>query len=244
MFSKAIDVVPELCWRILVFWYSKLVVYIKWGENISEAVQIYKGSRQGRLSSPFIFNLLYRDLVDILSTMNCGISISNMTYNLSCYADDLLLCSLSVPGLQTLIKDANDFITRHGLSFNPSKMKCVMFGQSSFQHKRWYLEGIRLEEDEHITHFGVIMANDARSHATARSKATRRAFYALQRAGLCVNGSNPDTITHIFKTVVRPVLVYGLECVYQTKTALHKAELLPKFTIIAGSKYSEYVQIS
>ena len=27
------------------------------------------------------------------------------------------------------------------------------------------------------------------------------------------------------KTVVRPVLVYGLECVYQTKTALHKAEL-------------------
>jgi len=27
MFSKAIDFVPELCWCILVFWYSKLVVY-------------------------------------------------------------------------------------------------------------------------------------------------------------------------------------------------------------------------
>ena len=63
------------------------------------------------------------------------------------------------------------------------------------------------------------------SHATARIKTTRSAFYALQRAGLCVNGSNPDTITHIFKTVVRPVLLYGLECVYQTKTALHKAEI-------------------
>jgi len=47
-----------------VFWYSKLVVFIKWGENVSEAVQICKGTRQGGLSSPFIFNLLYQDLVD------------------------------------------------------------------------------------------------------------------------------------------------------------------------------------
>ena len=124
-----------------------------------------------------------------------------------------------------MIEDADDYITRHGLRFNPSKTKCVTFGQSSFQHKRWYLEGIRLEEDDHITHLGVILANDAHSHATARIKATRRAFYVLQGAGLCINYSNSDTITQIFKTVVRPVLVYGLECVYPTKTALHKAEL-------------------
>jgi len=128
MFSKAIDVVPELCWCILVFWYSKLVVYIKWGENISEAVQICKGTRQGGLSSPFIFNLLYQDLVDILSKKNCEISINTMTYNLCCYTDDLLLSSLSVPGLQTLIEDENDdYITRHGFCFNLSKTKCVTF---------------------------------------------------------------------------------------------------------------------
>jgi hypothetical protein len=185
MFSKAIGIVPELCWRILVFWYSKLIVYIKWGESISEAVQIRKGTRQGGLSSPFIFNLLYQDLVDILSKKDCGISINNVTYNLCCYADDLLLCSLSVPGLQTLIGDANEYITKHGLRFNPSKTKCVTFGQSPFQHKRWFLEGIRLEEDDHVTHLGVILANDAHSHTTNRIKATRRAFYALRGAGLC-----------------------------------------------------------
>ncbi|KAK2145226.1 hypothetical protein LSH36_694g01070 [Paralvinella palmiformis] len=142
-----------------------------------------------------------------------------MTYILSCYADDLLLCSLSVPVLQTLIEDANDYITRHGLRFNPSKTKYVTFGQSSFQHKHWYLEGIRLEEDDHITHLGVVLANGAHSHALARIKATRRAFYDPQEAGLCVNGSNPDTITHIFKTVVHSVLLYGLECVYQNKNS-------------------------
>ena len=131
-----------------------------------------------------------------------------------------MIYSLSVPDLQTLIKDANDFITRHGLSFNPSKMKCVRFGQSSFQHKRSCLEGILFEKDDHIT-----LANDANSHATGLIKAIQRAFYALQEAGPCVNGSNSDIIKHIFKTVIRPVLVDGLECVYPTKTALHKAEL-------------------
>jgi len=33
MFSKAIYVMPELSWRILVFWHSKLVVYMKWGRG-------------------------------------------------------------------------------------------------------------------------------------------------------------------------------------------------------------------
>jgi len=165
MFSKAIYVMPELCWRILVFWYSKLVVFIKWGENISEAIQISKGTRQGRLFSPFIFNQLYQYLVDILLMKKCGLSINNMTYTLCCYADDLLMCSLSVPGLQTLIKDANDYITRHGWRFNPSKTKCLTFCQSYFQQKRWYLEEIRIEEDDHITHLGVILDNDAQSNS-------------------------------------------------------------------------------
>ena len=42
--------------------------------------------------------------------------------------------------------------------------------------------------------------------------------YALQGAGLCVNGTSPDTITHIYTTAIRPVLLYGLECIYQCKT--------------------------
>ena len=39
-----IDVIPELCWPILLFWYNKLIVYIRCRKNISEAVQICKGT--------------------------------------------------------------------------------------------------------------------------------------------------------------------------------------------------------
>ena len=36
-----------------------------------------------------------------------------------CYADDSILTSLSVTGLQELIDTANSYITEHGLKFNP-----------------------------------------------------------------------------------------------------------------------------
>ena len=80
---------------------------------------MHQRTRQG-MSSPLIFNLLYQDLVSDLSEMHCGIAINNITYNLCCYVDDLLLCSLSVTGLQKLI---------NGLRINPTKTKCVAYGR-------------------------------------------------------------------------------------------------------------------
>jgi len=99
LFRNAMDIIPFLYWRVLVYWYSTLVVYIKWNNELSDAIAICKGTRQGGLSSPFLFNLLYQDMVDEISKMTTGISINNVTYNIFCYADDLLLCSLSISGL-------------------------------------------------------------------------------------------------------------------------------------------------
>ena len=73
-------------------------------------------------------------------------------------------------------------------------------------------------------YFGVLLANDHNSHAKSRTQAMRKAFYALQVSGLCQHGSNLATISHIFKAVVQPVLTYGMECIFQSKSALHLAQ--------------------
>ena len=41
--------------------------------------------------------------------MNCGISMGHMKFNACCYADDVLVCSVTVTGLQTLIDIANTY---------------------------------------------------------------------------------------------------------------------------------------
>ncbi len=38
--------------------------------------------------------------------------------------------------------------------------------------------------------------------------------------------TRPDAISHIYTTAVRPVLTYGLECVYQGKTVMQDVEML------------------
>ena len=79
-----------------------------------------------------------------------------------------------------------------------------------------------------IVYLGVTLSNNTKAHTQERIKSTRRALYALQGAGLCVNGSKPDTIVHIYNTAIRPVLTYGLQCVhvYQCKTAIDETEKL------------------
>ena len=77
-----------------------------------------------------------------------------------------------------------------------------------------------------MTYLGVILANNTNAHSEQRVKATRRAFYALQGSGVCKDGVNPETMTHIFNTAIRPVLTYGLQCVYQNKAALEATEKL------------------
>ena len=95
-------------------WYSQLTINIKWRGCYSKDVDVNIGTRQGGLSSLLLFNIFYQDLLDRLSFQHCGISISNKSYNVFCHADDLILTSLTVTGLQSLIDVSRDYIIQLG----------------------------------------------------------------------------------------------------------------------------------
>ena len=52
-------------WEILFDWYD-LKVYIKWNSSLSGGIQVLKDTRQGGVSSAFLLNLFYRQLISIL----------------------------------------------------------------------------------------------------------------------------------------------------------------------------------
>ena len=82
-------------------------------------------------------------MVKTLNSMNCGICINNVSYNVFTYADDLLLSSTTVTGLQRLINCAVSYISNHGIRFNPDKTKCMIFGNNPFtDNPKWNIEGI------------------------------------------------------------------------------------------------------
>ena len=142
-----------------------------------------------------------------------------------CYADDLILTSLTVTGLQSLIDESHDYITSHGLNFNPSKTTCTTFGTTRQEVKpTWILNGTKLKQDDAVTYLGTRLSNQARDHIDSRITAARRAFCGLQGAGFCAKGENPFTIAHIYKTAIQPILTYGYSNLNLTHNDINELE--------------------
>ena len=224
LFRKTMDSIPTHCWRMLVYWYGRLTVQVKWSCNLSKPINVCKGTRQGGLSSPLLFNLFYRDLGNMLSETAGGICINGLSFNVFCYADDLLVTSLTATGLQNLIHVANEYIISHGLRFNPAKTECTIFCQCYLQPRpQWSLNNIALNECDNIKYLGVNLSYiKPDTHSNTRIKACRNAYYALQGVGLCVNGSGVDTIAYVWNTAIGPVLTYGIQCGNMNKGTLQK----------------------
>ena len=158
---------------------------IKWNGKLSDSIKVCKGTRQGGLSSPFIFILFYQDLINELSSSADGIKIKNVSYNVFCYADDILLASLTVTGLQSMIILADKYISDHCLRFNPLKTECISFGQNYLVSSPvWSLNGVELFNSDSIKYRSVTLANKS-VHVSDRIAACRKAYYATQGAGFC-----------------------------------------------------------
>ena len=109
--------------------------------------------------------------------------------------------STTVTGLQRLINVANKYITEHGLSFNPSKTSCVIFGKRYLENPTWNLNGVELKIDDELEYLGAILSKNNHSHQQKRVKSCRKGFYALQSSGLCNNGLRPEVVSCIWKTM-------------------------------------------
>ena len=125
LLCKTMNIIPDPSWKILCYWYTNMSVRVKWECALGRQIPIERGTKQGGLSSPMVFNIVYQGLVETLNAQVCGVTIGKEHYNVFSYADDLLLCSLTITGLQKLIDIAAGYIQKQGLNFNVTKTKCL-----------------------------------------------------------------------------------------------------------------------
>ena len=110
LFRKLLDrKTPIVIARILLFWYSKQNVCIKWGRCISILFSISNVVRQGGILSPKLFSVYIDDLSDKLVKCKGGCYIDNMCMNNVMYTDDICLMAPSPAALQELIDICYDF---------------------------------------------------------------------------------------------------------------------------------------
>ena len=134
LFAKLIETgAPLLIVRVLLFWYQKQQVCIKWGNSCSTYFTICNGVRQGGILSPRLFALYVNQLTNQLIACKDGCYFNDMCINHVLYADDICLLAPTASAMQTLLDVCYEYGIDNDIVFNPIKSVCTVFKPKAYK---------------------------------------------------------------------------------------------------------------
>ena len=170
---------PRVATPLPLVAYSSMYVTVRLNGSLGRRLRVERGVT---VTSPWMFNLVYQELVQRVNEMNCGTSIGDKHFNIFCYADDILLASTTKAGLQVMIDICTDYVEAHGLNFNASKTSWTIKGNPPFTSEATLmLKGTTLTKENTIKYLGAILGNDgSATHVAQRIKAANGSYFKLQ----------------------------------------------------------------
>ncbi len=203
-------------------------------QGVSALVKPRRGSPQGGVLSPLIWNIIMDSL---LSTFQRD------SVKVIGYADDILIyIKGSDPNsLAELIQPALDRITNwgveNGLSFNPTKTSLVMFTRNVTNYRKpdIFLKGEKLKYSESFKYLGVDIHRRLswNIHVSGRSNKCKFLLNKCRNLIKRCWGLTPARMDWIHKAIIRPKMTYG-SVVWAHKTTAQMDKALTKVQRLAA----------
>ena len=169
LFKKLIDRgMPLIFVRILMEWYTTQKACVRWESAVSDSFVVTNGVRQGGILSPLIFNVYMDGLSSSLSNTPTGCAIGGVMVNRIMYADDLVVISPSVKGLQRLLDVCAVYGQTHDILFNDDKTVCMFMPAKSSVYintPALFLNGRRLTFKVKYKYLGTLITHDGSDEA-------------------------------------------------------------------------------
>ena len=222
LFFKLIDKLPQSHWLFLYTWYKSMKCVVRWNGSLSESFCIKRGTKQGSVLSPILFNIFINDLLIELAGCDYGVRIGTNVFNSFAYADDISVASLTTTGLQSLINICYQYAKKWRFSFGILKTKCCTLGTGILKHDpEWYLGDHIIDTAATLEILGTTFSCDlsAKAHIEKRIHASRRAMYSLAPVGCSYPGLCTEAKAHLWKAVGQTSLLYCLDIFSLTSSA-------------------------
>ena len=160
--------VPSSVVRTIFNLYQCQSARVKWKSSISEEFEIRNGVKQGGVLSPILFSIYIDDLLLNLSKSGYGCYTGHHFAGAFAYADDVVLLSPNVAGLQHMLDIATSFCSSRDIKVNTEKTFSVVFSKNgSSCDPQLYINNtsldgriVRIASKSECTHLGHKLTSD------------------------------------------------------------------------------------
>lgn len=219
LFQKLMDrKCPIVFINILDCWYEKNYASVKWGACYSPFVKLLTGTRQGGITSPYLFAVYIDDVITKLQKSALGCHIYNVCFNAFVYADDILLASISIMDLQRMIDICKDELDWLDMSMNIKKSMCMRIGKRfNATTSDVSLNGNAIKWCSEIKYLGMYIP--AATNFKCNLHYSKMKFFRSLNSLFGKLGSSPHIGITLFlvSTNCNPILFYGLEAMRLSK---------------------------
>ena len=206
-------------WRLIKNWYIDMKEFVFIGGKASRTYNLYQGTRQGGVLSPWLFLVFIDDLIEELKNTKAGIFLGSLYFGSPMFADDLTMLSRLKSGLDRMLKTAWEYSQKWRFNFSVTKTVILIFGESQQEHeanirsRTWKLGSQILSEKGSWSNLGKLwLANrDSKEIVSKATCAGREACFMLMAVGTRYGGLNPTVSSNLWRKIGIPKFLYGSE---------------------------------
>ena len=209
--------------NIIVNWYTKLYSVVRWNHTLSSAYKVNCGVRQGGILSPVLFNVYVDDLFTKLSTCGSGCHINNMFFGCIMYADDIVIMSPSLVGLQHMLDKCTEYGNAFNIVFNAAKTVCIAIGKKLLIPTDTYvfIDGNAIPWVRSFKYLGVVF--NAQDVLDVDCSSIKRKFYSSFNGILSRCKQAPEPVQlHLIKSYCLPYLSYCIGALELPDRTVHQ----------------------
>ena len=199
--------------------YKRVFARVKVDNNTTtESFECPLGLKQGCLCSPKLFTIFMNELSKEMNKHGKhGIQLApgmQIIFHLL-WADDVILASDTIVGLQNQINILSEQARRLGLEVNLDKTKIMVFRKGGFlsRDEKWFYRNIPLEVVNSYVYLGVNVTTKLSFVSSTHSLVTKskKALYQIMYSLKSINCHDFDVFIKLFDAKVKPILLYACE---------------------------------